>query len=51
MAVRTEFEVWRDEITAPRPLITLGWALRQLAALAAVFGFLGFVLTIAIGAR
>ncbi len=50
MPLRTEYEVWRDEITAPARIVTLGWAIRQLAALAAVFGFLGFFLTIAIGA-
>lgn len=51
MAFRSEYEVWRDEITAPARIVTLGWVFRQLAALAAVFGFLGFFLTIAIGAR
>lgn len=51
MPVRTEYEVWRDEITAPARIVTLGWVFRQLLSLFAVFSFLGFVLTLAIGAR
>ena len=34
-----------------RRIVTLGWVIRRLASLAAVFGFLGVFLTIAIGAR
>lgn len=51
MPVRTEYEVWRDEITAPTRIVTLGWVFRQLLSLFAVFSFLGFVLSLAIGAR
>lgn len=35
----------------PGRRVSLGWVLYHLAALAAVFGSLGFILTIMIGAR
>lgn len=51
MPLRTEYEVWRDEITADPRRVTLGWVVHQAAALFAVIGAAAFVITIAIGAR
>lgn len=51
MPLRTEYEVWRDEITADPRRVTLGWVFHHAAALFAVVGAAAFVITIVIGAR
>lgn len=43
--VRTEYEVWRDEITEDRPRNAVVWALVELVKITAVYGaLLGSVL-------
>ena len=39
------------QVMPGRRVVTLGWVFRQLLSLFAVFSFLGFVLTLAVGLR